>query len=1607
MGEERTLNDVVTPEVLAELPKVLLEVTQDLDTAQTLQATLPGWLVEAEAQTLSALEQAHQDSGPLREKVQATLNRLEPLDTFCAERLDAFLAAKGVHGVDVKQDMLELAHRSLTNLNPDLAGPLLVTVTTEKHSLLQAAMQNFSASQAQNGGLSITAMIRSAATGERNTSISAGEFVRHCRELDLGSAYQRHVREVFNLPAPGEQTVAGRYNEVASDIGRLKLLDMRTDLHIALAKGDVSKPMYERLLAMLARNADTHPIEDLLIEGRALTWHGLNMNQACLWSVLVFAGHTGKGLSNGRCVVYMPNEPVRHWFEYETLEDFTGYLSLKLQIPAYREFFKGYLDESERPDFFVGFDRDKRLNLQGLAVNVSVSQSFFEAYVGKAQLDAMVLAVPVVQVDEEARRALLRRYLDAGLTLANIAGFFTPGLGQLMMGVAIGQLLAEVYEGVEDWTHQRKTEALEHLLNVAQGVASMALFMAAGKVVGSLFKRTAEPPAAFFEQFDAVKLSSTQKRLWRNSLRPYRHVPEADMLATPSYRGIYQAHGRAYIAIDGAFYRVSYDPAISRWRVLHPSREAAYSPPLEHNDAGGWRHMGERVDQWRTPTYAFERLSPGVNSLPDGRLAEIITATHCRLHDLRLLVEQNQALPSRLRDSVARWRLDQTIRDLLWQLDYHGQGQPSTARVQMTALPLLDGWPRGRFFELLDESGNLLKRYPDTAPFDYEDLSIHVSEQQLKDGQLTQILLDALSDEERRTLLGADVAPEQLQQRLSVRLLASVKRHYQTLFEQLYRDYDPLAEGSVALLKKRFPQLPTGVAQELLGETSSVDRQLLRNTERVPRRLHARARQALHALVEDRAVAGLYLPPLATAPTERLAIGLLGRLPHWPREIHVQLRAGALDGALLAERAEASTGVLHTLVTSERGYQLFDAQGQALHAPVLGPSGFYQALLGSLSALQRSRLGIYSSGEQGAAQLQAKLRLLVAEARDHVGGYLREPAPEPLAPSQLGCMQAAPPATTLQPRQLIRKVQTLYPMLNEVQASGLIEGLGEDHLARAHVVKLLQLSFEALHRTLDAWRNDRAGLERINEPLVEARLSRKHAAQQLEQCWRRLTGLGEDSRLALDGMRVGALPTLPSVVNFDHVRHLTLKNMDVGDEAAYFLKYFKGLKSLDLSSNRLTRLPEALSHMPHLEALYLDHNNLELTVYTRAKLADLRNLRVLSLAGNRLVDPPPLDHLFDLRRLILRDCRLKTFPEGLWRLPFLETVDLRQNDISRLPDWLFRAPRQRTQAINLRHNPLSSSTLSQLTDYRRQTGTGLGYFEDDIARLNEQAARELWMPDPRLPDYPQKNDLWLMLRDDKDSDGLFKLLAELGGSADTEHVREDMTRRVWRVLEATGQRAELATEVFERAATPINCDDAAALNFSSLEILVEISDASLQIEGGHVSAKALLALGQGLYRLDRLESIARSHSLDNPGTDPLEVSLAYRTGLADMFYLPGQPRHMRYASLSGVTPAQLNAAEATVRAAELTPALLRFLGELPFWQSYLKKIHATRFETLNEPFDTRMREVFDQALDLDSETYRTRMNSVLREQRVAEEIEIERLTRAALEVDKLAVCELP
>lgn len=1610
MTDKLDLSAVTEPVTEDELLAVLLDMTGDLDKARVLRKTLPTWLVEAKPATLAALEQAHRDSEQPRKQVKALLSRLQPLHQFCVERLHTFLLSKGVASVDVERDQLEVITRQVTGLMPPLSGPLIEAVTWEKTSLVQAAMHNFDAAKARSGGIAAGTVVRSAATRKEVAGLSAAQFVDYCRELDLGETYQRHIRQVFDLPAPwGAPAQSGLgYNAASVQMGRAKLLDMQIDLHIACAQGHVNEALGKRLLKLIKADRPANDLAYLSPLEKPLIWQGMNIDDACLWGVLVVCDDEPGQLGGGTILVYMPNEPVRPWYEYETLEDFKRYLTLKLQVTSYRTAFARYLDEHERVGFFQRFDKGRTLGqLEPVPVTSNFSEFFFNAFTGKLQRDALALAVPTAQVDEDADQARWQAYFDAGLDLLNVASFVVPVLGELMLGVAVGQLLGEVFDGVEDWLHDDNAEALGHLVNIGESLAAMVAFAAAGRVVGTLKARVTS--AGFFDKVEAIARSDHRPALWRPRLAPYRQtLPIGTPWATNS-KGICQAKGQSWIKIDGSVYSIGYDPGMGQWRINHPTRAQAYRPALRHNNRGGWQHAFEQPEQWRDQIYALTRLDPELEALlpKDTRaIAAISDTSHTQAQ--RLAMEQG-ALTQRFEDMWVRFRQHQKVARLIGQLELGETPTADTARTQMLAIPMMSGWPKGRFIELLDDEDYLLESYPDVSPFDYEDLSVHLTQRQLQEGQVMETVLQALTAEERKGLLGETVALDKAAAVFQRRLLATLKNRRQSLTQKLYEEQEGDAQGALVVFKNAYPQLSNRVAWELLSQATDSQRRALDLTGRLPLSLAERASGALARQREDIAIAGLYWPEQAVPDTRRLALGVLRELPGWPRDLFMQLREGSVRGEVLDAMGDPLASLRRTLVQTADGFQAFDETSQSLDTVAGGSLGFYQALVDALP--QRSRIPLDLLEARASQRLLSRIRQHTQEHRPRVAAYLRGEVEDIEAPA-LSCVQAAPAGAGATEPALLRKVRKLYPRLDDSELANIIQDAGVDHLSRAKAIEALQQQFETLHRTLKIWRSDRATYKSQGSPLWGYRLSRHQVLKTIEQGWRRMTQQFDHHHrnvesLSLDGMLHDPLPILPAQVRFDHVKLLSLGNMGLDGAVAYFLKHFKNAMFVNLADNKITRFPEVLSQMKQLEYVCLANNALQLTEHTRATLAGLRSLQVLNLSNNPLQDPPDVSRMFVMRELNLRNCRLKEFPKGVARLPYLENLDLRENDITTLPEWLLQVPRSYAQTVNLRHNPLDVPSQLLLRDYRRTHGVGMGYLEDDIARLTEQKARDLWLADDRVEGFAEKDRTWAGLRDEPGSDGLFNLLAELGGAADSSQVHEDMDRRVWTVLEAAAGDSELREGVFQRAATPLNCDDAAAVSFSALEVLTQIRQAEQLAATGQLTATPLLKLARGLFRLDQLERLAHNHSLEHPLADPLEVHLAFRTGLVDRFHLPGQPRHMRFASLGGVTASDLNEAEFQIKAAELSPRLLRYLVDLPFWQQYLKRRHSAGFEALNEPFDERMSAVFDQSLTLDDTDYREQMNAILQEQVAAENKELDRLTQEALKREDLGGCLMP
>ncbi|WP_332880169.1 NEL-type E3 ubiquitin ligase domain-containing protein [Pseudomonas sp. NMI795_08] len=247
--------------------------------------------------------------------------------------------------------------------------------------------------------------------------------------------------------------------------------------------------------------------------------------------------------------------------------------------------------------------------------------------------------------------------------------------------------------------------------------------------------------------------------------------------------------------------------------------------------------------------------------------------------------------------------------------------------------------------------------------------------------------------------------------------------------------------------------------------------------------------------------------------------------------------------------------------------------------------------------------------------------------------------------------------------------------------------------------------------------------------------------------------------------------------------------------------------------------------------------------------------------------------------------------------------------------------------------------------------------DERVATLNRHSPagevnRESWLvrldSDLQLP----RRQLWSRLASEAGSEDFFQLLADLHDTEDYRLQRDEMSRRVWEVIEACAQNSELRERLFDMAMQPTSCADSIALTFSLLEVQswVYLRTAGLS---GQVAEPELLRLGRSLFRLDAVDRAAgedieqRIQARDD--VDEVEVRLAYRVRLAETLGLPGQPTTMRYPVVAQVSGARLLQVRGQVLTAERTQ-LAQSVAARSFWRDHLRQTYSVRFEALDQPF---------------------------------------------------------
>lgn len=1314
----------------------------------------------------------------------------------------------------------------------------------------------------------------------------------------------------------------------------------------------------------------------------------------------------------GSLIVYIPDDPVHPLKQYDSFTGFMKTLISQLAEPDYQTFFSRFVAQKDKGLFFKRVNERLKTftwharepldmgpwwretavenpDPQPLTREISGNlwSYLYSERRDKLIADARQIAVPTGDEDAASRWKRLSSYLEIGWNLFNFAAMLVPGLGEAMLGVMVAQLLEELAEGLEDWSTGDREEASAHITSVLINGAQLAM-MGAGHVLPTS-GLTPIQPSPVLDNLRPVELPDGTPSLWQPDLGPYalsRPLPDT---SRPDELGLHHQDGKTVLALENTRYRVSAEPATGQYRIEHPTRPNAYQPRLAHNGAGAWATELEQPLAW-DEAKVWRRLGHSLETFPEQTQAQIRTVSGVDHTVVRRLHAEQESPPPLLSDTLKRFKAYAEAEDMGRQI-LDNQVAPTLEGFLPVFVTELPGWPEARAVEVFDGaslSGPSIKYGNINAT---AQQTIKVSRGQLQGGELPGCVLDALKEHEIRDLLGARLSAERAERLgvLRARLAMHAGRQTRRLFDSLYQAGERASDAHLRLLQARFPGLPGRVGERLLQQASAEDLRFIEQKRRVPLRVAAQARQALEEVRVVRAYEGLYLKDLANPDTDRLGLHSIAAMPGWSDNLRIEVRDFSFNGALRDSVGPAQAPMRKVLVLDEDGqYEARDALDQHLH----GADDLYGALLHALPDAERQALGYaINQGRQLKRAVQDQplthesLALILRDAP------LRKPAYDPHTMKLRGGMQGVhrnvPGAANVRHR-----VRSLYPGFSEAELDELLVKLDLRGIPVTQQVSALEAEFNELNNKLSRWVNSRI------LGMTPSGAARWHARNQvykaLRRCWQRLGPRGEGmvgedhpQMLNLDGHNLSELlETIPPLrANFDHVTGLSLRNNGLLTNQMDFLKPFVRVRSLDLSGNLLNRLPPVVGDMRYLCELVLTNNQIELSDVAVARLRKLKRLQVLGLTGNPLRRVPDISRMTRLQVLVLRGTGIDTWPAGLFasQRPRNIYLDLRNNPISLIPEVAPGSVRAELLArTQISRSPewMSAQTLERLQMYIESVGMD----PDRPYPPRSSVDGSDWTAGMSAGQWAQRMPTWDVLEDEWGSEPFFNRIRGLTQTADFRaggDYRVDLTAKVWRMVEAMAQNAELREKLFAEALAPTECVDGLTQVFNAMGIEVLVHEAYQLANPGLVEAQ-LVSLAQGKSRLAQLDAIARRRVSERltagetyrrtdaegeiVGTiDVVEVHLAYMTDLAARLDLPWQARGMQFRSMAKVTRPMIEAAYERVLALEEGDLLRDSITEVPFWKTWVEAQNKAAFDVLRRKVDllTEFKVAMDERAD--------------------------------------------
>ncbi|EHO4299867.1 SPI-2 type III secretion system effector E3 ubiquitin transferase SspH2 [Salmonella enterica] len=347
-----------------------------------------------------------------------------------------------------------------------------------------------------------------------------------------------------------------------------------------------------------------------------------------------------------------------------------------------------------------------------------------------------------------------------------------------------------------------------------------------------------------------------------------------------------------------------------------------------------------------------------------------------------------------------------------------------------------------------------------------------------------------------------------------------------------------------------------------------------------------------------------------------------------------------------------------------------------------------------------------------------------------------------------------------------------------------------------------------------------------------------------------------------------------------------------------------GLQELSVSDNQLTSLPALPSELCKLWA----YNN---------RLTSLpalpSGLKELIVSGNRLTSLPVLPS--ELKELMVSGNRLTSLP----MLPSgLLSLSVYRNQLTRLPESLIHLSSETT--VNLEGNPLSERTLQALREITSVPGYSGPRIRFDMAGASApREARALhlaaadWLV-PAREGEPAPADRWHMFGQE-DNAAAFSLF--LDRLSETENFIKDAGFKAqissWLAQLAEDEALRANTFAMATEATS-SCEDRVTFFLHQMKNVQLVHNAEKGQYDNNLAA--LVATGREMFRLGKLEQIAREKVRTLALVDEIEVWLAYQNKLKKSLGLTSVTAEMRFFDVSGVTVTDLQDAELQVKAAE-------------------------------------------------------------------------------------------